>query len=381
MQSGRASRLRIRTGDTTNERCRRDPNAAIEAVIFDLDNTLTDFMKAKENSIRAAVDAMIDAGLPLDARGGRRTDLRHLQGQGHRAPAGVQPLPGADHRAGWTTGCWPPAVVAYRRARDGSLVPYPHAKLVLNRLLKDGYKLAVVSDAPRFEAWLRLTALGLQHTFDLVLTFDDTGHHKPDPDGLPDGPGQAGGRRRTRRWSSATGRNGTSSAAATPGCTRSTPATATSTPSTRTRSTASRPEPDFVVDDLLQLLDVLDQLNGVDHRERNLRCGSARPAQMAAIDRETIAGGVPGAELMERAGQAMAEVLLDSWRSRQTDGHQHAAAAMRARPRRRGADGPAGPDPLRQGQQRRRRPGHGPPAGRGRIARSTVMLLAEPGRR
>ena len=39
---------------------------AIEAVIFDLDNTLTDFMLAKQNSIGAAVDAMIDAG--LDAR-------------------------------------------------------------------------------------------------------------------------------------------------------------------------------------------------------------------------------------------------------------------------------------------------------------------------
>jgi hydroxyethylthiazole kinase-like uncharacterized protein yjeF len=33
--------------------------------------------------------------------------------------------------------------------------------------------------------------------------------------------------------------------------------------------------------------------------------------QMAAIDRETIAGGIPGEKLMERAGQAMAEVLLD----------------------------------------------------------------------
>jgi len=33
--------------------------------------------------------------------------------------------------------------------------------------------------------------------------------------------------------------------------------------------------------------------------------------QMAAIDRETIAGGIAGERLMERAGQAMAEVLLD----------------------------------------------------------------------
>jgi FMN phosphatase YigB (HAD superfamily) len=52
---------------------------------------------------------------------------------------------------------------------------------VLNRLLKQGYKLAVVSDARGFEAWLRLNYIGLQHTFDVVLTFDETGAHKPDP--------------------------------------------------------------------------------------------------------------------------------------------------------------------------------------------------------
>ena len=33
--------------------------------------------------------------------------------------------------------------------------------------------------------------------------------------------------------------------------------------------------------------------------------------QMAAIDHETIAGGIAGEKLMERAGQAMTEVLLD----------------------------------------------------------------------
>ena len=38
----------------------------IRAVIFDLDNTLTDFMRVKDVAIEAAADAMLDAG--LDAR-------------------------------------------------------------------------------------------------------------------------------------------------------------------------------------------------------------------------------------------------------------------------------------------------------------------------
>ena len=37
----------------------------IRAVIFDLDNTLVDFVRMKENAIDAAVDAMIDAGLEM----------------------------------------------------------------------------------------------------------------------------------------------------------------------------------------------------------------------------------------------------------------------------------------------------------------------------
>ena len=37
----------------------------ISAVIFDLDNTLVDFMAMKRRAIDAAVQAMIDAGLNL----------------------------------------------------------------------------------------------------------------------------------------------------------------------------------------------------------------------------------------------------------------------------------------------------------------------------
>ena len=37
-----------------------------KAVLFDLDNTLTDFMRMKEQSCDAAIRAMIDAGLEID---------------------------------------------------------------------------------------------------------------------------------------------------------------------------------------------------------------------------------------------------------------------------------------------------------------------------
>ncbi len=37
----------------------------IKAVIFDLDNTLVDFMSMKRQAVTAAITAMIDAGLGL----------------------------------------------------------------------------------------------------------------------------------------------------------------------------------------------------------------------------------------------------------------------------------------------------------------------------
>ena len=235
----------------------------IQAVIFDLDNTLTDFMKAKENAITAAVDAMIDVGLPLsrDKAIEKIFAIYKEKGIEHQRVFNIfleQTVGGVDYRM------LAAGVVAYRRGREGSLVPYPHAKLVLNRLLKEGYKLAVVSDAPGFEAWLRLTALGLQHTFDVVLTFDETGSHKPDPAGflmaldqLGVEPDQAVVIGDWKERDILGGRNaGLHTVYARYGDQYSQYAD---------KIEGEPTVPDFVADDLLQLLDVLDHLNGPEH--------------------------------------------------------------------------------------------------------------------
>jgi putative hydrolase of the HAD superfamily len=60
-------------------------------------------------------------------------------------------------------------------------VLYPHVRVTLIELMKRGIRLAVVSDAPRQEAWLRLCYLQLHHIFDFVSTFEDTGERKPSP--------------------------------------------------------------------------------------------------------------------------------------------------------------------------------------------------------
>ncbi len=150
----------------------------IKAVIFDLDNTLMDFMTMKENAINAAVKAMIDAGLSMEP------DEAHYELYAIYDKEGIEFQKVFNSflkkRLGYVD--WKilsSGVVAYRKAREASLVLYPHVNLTLTGLLRRGLKLAVLSDAPRREAWLRLCYLQLQHTFDTVITFEDTGYKKP----------------------------------------------------------------------------------------------------------------------------------------------------------------------------------------------------------
>ncbi len=152
----------------------------IRAIVFDLDNTLTDFMKMKEAAINAAIDGMIDAGFRLP-----RAELRKRIDAVYQE-RGLEFQRVFDELLEREFGEVDPkilaaGIVAYRRARESELVLYPHAQLVLLELIRRGIKLGVVSDAPRLQVWMRLCALGLQHAFDAVVTFDDTGERKPAP--------------------------------------------------------------------------------------------------------------------------------------------------------------------------------------------------------
>jgi HAD superfamily hydrolase (TIGR02253 family) len=150
----------------------------IKAVIFDLDNTLVDFMGMKHNAVKAAILAMIDAGLPLkqDEALEKINSIYDEHGIEYQKVFDVflkdvcKEIPQAMLAAG---------IVAYRRSREAALVPYPHVYQTLIHLFRKGFKLGVVSDAPRKEAWLRIAYLNLHHIFEAVVTYEDTGEYKP----------------------------------------------------------------------------------------------------------------------------------------------------------------------------------------------------------
>lgn len=152
----------------------------IRAVIFDLDNTLVDFMSMKRLAVDAAIDAMIDAGLTLDRAGAERDILAIYEREGIEYQRVFDDFLEA-HLGEVDYRILAAGIVAYRRAREAALVLYPHVTSTLMTLMKRGLRLAVVSDAPRREAWLRLCYLNLHHVFDAVVTFEDTGERKPSP--------------------------------------------------------------------------------------------------------------------------------------------------------------------------------------------------------
>jgi len=153
----------------------------VKAVIFDLDNTLVDFMAMKRQAIDAAVHAMIDAGLNLPPEEIKtRIDTIYKERGIEFQNVFDQLLYDVFNKVNYKI--LSAGIISYRRAREAALVPYPHVYMTLVELLKLGIRLGVVSDAPAREAWLRLCYLNFHHIFHSVVTFEDTGMRKPNPE-------------------------------------------------------------------------------------------------------------------------------------------------------------------------------------------------------
>jgi len=152
----------------------------IKAVIFDLDNTLVDFFRMKKEAVKAAVAAMVDAGLDMSFKQAYDGINRIYETEGIEYQE-VFDVFLADKYGDINHKLLAAGVVAYRKAREAALVLYPHVTSTLTTLAKRGIKLAVITDAPPKQAWLRLCYLNLHHLFDTVLTSAETGVLKPSP--------------------------------------------------------------------------------------------------------------------------------------------------------------------------------------------------------
>ncbi len=150
----------------------------IKAVIFDLDNTLIDFSKLKRVCSEEAISAIIDAGLNIPKEKGMKILYSLFSEHGMEDHTIFQKfLKKVTGKLDYQKLAH--AINAYRRARVGILSPYPGVKRTLIKLKEKNLKLAIVSDAPKLKAWLRLTAMKIDNFFDVVVALEDTGRLKP----------------------------------------------------------------------------------------------------------------------------------------------------------------------------------------------------------
>lgn len=149
---------------------------AIKAILFDVDNTLVDFMTMKRKSCEAAIDAMISSGLDIKRSKAIKILFELYEEYGIENKQIFQKF------LKKTTGkvdykIVAHGIVAYRRLKESYLAPYPHVIPTLIELKKK-YKLAVVTDAPRMRAWIRLVTMGIDSFFDVVVTAGDVRKQK-----------------------------------------------------------------------------------------------------------------------------------------------------------------------------------------------------------
>lgn len=154
----------------------------IKAIAFDLDNTLIDFGTFKKETAKAAAKAMVAHGLNADeqdvyAKIWNTYDSKGIEYQKTFSDV----LLGYGLEENVFERIQQAAITAYLKTKFEVLRPYHDVKWILMKLKAKGLILGIITDAPRNKAWQRLVITGLDSSFDLVITHDDTMATKPNP--------------------------------------------------------------------------------------------------------------------------------------------------------------------------------------------------------
>jgi putative hydrolase of the HAD superfamily len=150
-----------------------------KAVFFDIDDTMYDTSGFAKRARKAALNAMIDAGLPLSPdeaydllreiikEKGSNYD-KHLNVLTKRVFGEEKPLLIAL------------GMITYHNVKFALLRLFPETMSTLIHLKARGYHLGVISNGITIKQYEKLVRLGLYHFFDSVITSQEAGVEKPD---------------------------------------------------------------------------------------------------------------------------------------------------------------------------------------------------------
>jgi len=147
----------------------------ITAVIFDMDNTLFDFVEVKLIAC-AAVIAYLK--VPVEPVVLLKYFLRPIHG--FESHENIRDFLHDNDRYSETA--FVRCCSIYDEEKIAAISPYPHVAETLLVLRDRGLKLAVVTDAHNRNALKRLRKAGLEEYFDAIITMDMSGKAKPSPE-------------------------------------------------------------------------------------------------------------------------------------------------------------------------------------------------------
>lgn len=151
----------------------------IKAVFFDIDDTLYDTSGFAKLARKAALNVMIDAGLPLESdeaylllreiidEYGSNYD-KHFNILTKRVFGEEKPLLIAL------------GMITYHNVKFALLRLFPQTTKTLIYLKEQGYHLGVISNGITIKQWEKLIRLDLHHFFDHIITSEEAGVQKPD---------------------------------------------------------------------------------------------------------------------------------------------------------------------------------------------------------
>jgi putative hydrolase of the HAD superfamily len=143
------------------------------AVLFDIDNTLYDFVTAKHAACRRVVE-MIGVGDGMEL-------FRYFYNGVHGFEHHQNIRDFMQDRNLQDEALFREACRVYEEVKIASIEPYPGVAETLSLLAAAGIRMGVVTDAASRQARARLVKAGLLHYFDCVITPDVSGERKPHP--------------------------------------------------------------------------------------------------------------------------------------------------------------------------------------------------------
>lgn len=149
----------------------------LKAITFDLDNTLIDFISFKKKATYSAASAMVKAGFRGNKARLKKELFDFYLSHGIESNDAFEKF--LKKHGIVSDRILAAAVNAYLKVKYENLKPYPKVKQTLKKLKARGLKLAIITDAPRLKAFMRLDAMGIADMFDAVVGLEDTGRTKP----------------------------------------------------------------------------------------------------------------------------------------------------------------------------------------------------------